>query len=600
MIVALVVDAIRGSSAERESSLLFGSGEMSKVGTIFDESVVDPFAVAGAKIQPSFQEEDTPSRLREGVAERCAAHAGPYDHGIPCTSLGIPVLNRGRHHKWLATIAPMLALISFDAVSRPLLDRMIAQDRLPNCAALLRSGKTYSMETSPIHASVYRSLYTGFSLSTHGVYYPLLWSASEQRVRAVEPLHPEHSVFARLDRAGRRMLVIDPPECGWFEPRHGIALSGWQCTTRFVTPEWYSSNRIARALKHQFGPPKSCHEVFGRPDMPRLRAMHDVLRSAPRRLADATVACLREGEFDCVWATFVAAHIAGHQLWYESLHPKRDADGREPEVLAGIYQKADEALGRMLAAFPRQTAVIVCSPNGMGPETSRADFLPAMLARVLAGRASNRTTAGSSLWRLRAIAPTALRARVADAIPDQLVPRLTAYLENVGVDRRTARAFALPSDGPGFVRLNLKGRERHGIVDPRDAPALLDEISAGLRTFIEPSGENMIASIVRSADLDVPGPKSPLLPDLVIVWSPTPDAALRVVTSPRFGDVARDGVGSGRSGNHCDGSWACVVPGGSGRLAPDVEPVRVIDLAATVCAVMEVPHDDLPGRSLLQ
>src|SRR5262249_41941783 len=161
------------------------------------------------------------------------------------------------------------------------------------------------------------------------------------------------------------------------------------------------------------------------------------------------------------------------------------------------------------------------------------------------------------------------------------------------------RAFALPSDGPGFVRLNLAGRERHGIVDPGDAETLLDEISAGLRTFVEPSGERMITSVVRSSDLDVPGPKSPALPDRVVVWASKPDAALRVVTSPRFGDVVRDGVGSGRSGNHCEGSWACVVPGGSGRHAGDAGPVRAIDLASTVCAAMEVPRDDLPGRSLL-
>jgi hypothetical protein len=143
----------------------------------------------------------------------------------------------------------MLALISFDAVVRPLFDRMIAQGRLPHCAELLRSGKTYSMEATPIHASVYRSLYTGFPLSTHGVYYPLLWSAAEQRVKAAEPLNPDHTVFARLDRAGRRVLIIDPPEGGQFAPRHGIALSGWQFTSRFVMSEWYSSKRIARVLK---------------------------------------------------------------------------------------------------------------------------------------------------------------------------------------------------------------------------------------------------------------------------------------------------------------------------------------------------------------
>ena len=492
----------------------------------------------------------------------------------------------------------MLALISFDAVARPLFDRMITQGRLPNCALLMRNGKTYSMETTPFHASVYRSLYTGFSVSTHGVYYPLVWEASEQRVRAAPPLDPEHSVFARLDRARHRMLVIDPTECSRFEPTHGIALSGWQFTSRFVIHRWNSSKRIGRALERRFGAPRSCHEVFGRPEMVRLRVMHDVLQSAPGRLADAAVACLREDEFDLVWITFVGAHLAGHQLWRESLDSQRDADDREADVLAGIYQKTDEALGRILAAFPPQTTVIMCSPNGMGPETSRADLLPAMLARVLAGHASKRRSA-DPLWRLRAVVPTRLRARVADVLPDQLVPKLTAYLENVGGGRRTARAFALPSDGAGFVRLNRKGRERHGIVDPGEAETLLDEISEGLSTFVEPSGEKMIASVVRSSELDAPGPKSSSLPDLVVVWSPTPAGALRLVTSPRFGDVVRDGVGSGRLGNHCEGAWACVVPGGSGRHARDAGPVRAIDIASTVCEAMEVPRNDLPGRSLL-
>src|SRR5262249_38287088 len=161
---------------------------------------------------------------------------------------------------------------------------------------------------------------------THGVYYPLVWEAAEQRVRAAPLLDSQQSVFARLDRAGRRMLVIDPTECGRFEPTHGIALSGWQFTSRFVISRWSSSKPIARALERRFGAPGSCHEVFGRPEMARLRAMHEVLQSAPGRLADAAVACLREDEFDLMWITFVGAHLAGHQLWRESLDSPRGAD----------------------------------------------------------------------------------------------------------------------------------------------------------------------------------------------------------------------------------------------------------------------------------
>jgi predicted AlkP superfamily phosphohydrolase/phosphomutase len=318
-------------------------------------------------------------------------------------------------------------------------------------------------------------------------------------------------------------------------------------------------------------------------------------------LAKGTASCLKDGEFDLLWVTFVAPHIAGHQLWLDTSNSKTDPTRQEPKLLAGIYQEADEALGQILAALPPKTDLIVFSPNGMGPETSRADFLPAMLARVLEGHVKKRTAYRSSrsLWHLRAVMPTNLRALVATAIPDHLALRVAARLENAGVDRRTTRAFAVPSDGAGFVRLNLRGRERDGIVDPNDAEKLLEEIAVGLATFVEPSGENMISSFSRSSDLDVPGPKSSSLPDLVVAWSQKSGASLRMVTSPQFGEVLRDGVGSGRLGNHCEGAWVCVVPGGSRKLPSDLGPPRAIDLTATICDVMGVPHDDLPGRSLL-
>src|SRR5262249_16824593 len=160
--IAPIVDQIGGSATERELSLLLDFGEMSKAGAILDEPAGDPIGVARVEIQPSFDEEDAPPGLRERVPERGTAHSRPDDDGVPRRSLGMSIGDHGRHQTPSATITPMLALISFDAVARPLFDRMIAQGRLPNCALLMRNGRTYSMETTPFHASVYRSLYTGF------------------------------------------------------------------------------------------------------------------------------------------------------------------------------------------------------------------------------------------------------------------------------------------------------------------------------------------------------------------------------------------------------------------------------------------------------
>lgn len=506
-----------------------------------------------------------------------------------------------RVRAFVARIATVLAVISLDAVSRSLVDRMVEQGRLPNHAELFRRGRTYAMRTTPVHASIYRSLYTGFSLSTHGVHYPLQWCAEEQCVRPADVLNQGDSIFTRLERAGRRILVIDPPECGRFTPTSGIAMSGWQFTTRFVLPRWHSSSPIGRELENRFGRSASCNEVFGRPSLTHLRAMHGVLQSAPRRLVDATFECLKTAAFDFVWVTFVAPHIAGHQLWRESIESPPAANVREPAVLAGIYEHVDAALGQLLDALPPATDILVFSANGMGPETSRADLLPAMLARVLRAGTSRRTDSRSSpVWRLRAAVPTHVRARVADALPDRMALSLAARLEGTGINWKKTAAFAPPSDGPGFVRLNLKGRERDGIVDPSVAESLLQEIADGLQSFVDPSGERVVASVLRSSELDVPGPKSHVLPDLFAMWTEKPDVALHSVQSPRFGEVRRHGVGSGRAGNHPGPTWATIVPGGSRNAGPANGPVEAIDLAATICDAMDVPHRDLPGRSLLQ
>ncbi|MDQ3347145.1 MAG: hypothetical protein M3545_04180 [Acidobacteriota bacterium] len=42
------------------------------------------------------------------------------------------------------------------------------------------------------------------------------------------------------------------------------------------------------------------------------------------------------------------------------------------------------------------------------------------------------------------------------------------------------KAFALPSFSEGYVRLNVRGREERGIVDPADYEAVCEETSAGL------------------------------------------------------------------------------------------------------------------------
>jgi predicted AlkP superfamily phosphohydrolase/phosphomutase len=78
--------------------------------------------------------------------------------------------------------------------------------------------------------------------------------------------------------------------------------------------------------------------------------------------------------------------------------------------------------------------------------------------------------------------------------------------------------FALPSFYDGRLRINLKGRERHGRVHPSRYAATCDEIERLIRACRDPiTGEEAVDSVER------PGEKSPLAlgsneSDLVVVW----------------------------------------------------------------------------------
>jgi predicted AlkP superfamily phosphohydrolase/phosphomutase len=158
-------------------------------------------------------------------------------------------------------------------------------------------------------------------------------------------------------------------------------------------------------------------------------------------------------------------------------------------------------------------------------------------------------------------------------------------------------AFVLASDVVGYIRLNLRGREREGVVEPSEAAGLLDRIAAGLATFADPDGAPSVAEVKRTSEVIAPGRRSDALPDLVVRWSDRPATGLDRVVSPEFGEVPRPGGGSGRSGNHTSDAWAVLTPASRGADRPDG---RVVDLAATVCAALGVEHADLPGRTLLR
>lgn len=500
----------------------------------------------------------------------------------------------------------MLALLHVDAVNTPLLERLIDDGRLPVLQDLRRRGVWYALETPATHfpAAAYFSMHSGYEAGDHGLHFSFQWSPSEQRLRYRLDFGAPTTVWERLAAAGKRTLLIDPYELAPPGRLEGRALSGWQYANILSLERWAVPRGWQRSYERRLGRGPFMQEVFGKRSARSLFSMRRTLLAASARVAELTTEVLRRERFDFVCVSLLAIHQAGHIFWDVSQLDVNDGQRAQLEgTLPLLYEETDRAIGRILAALPDGADLMVVSPLGMGPNTSRIDLLGEMLELVLVPRRTQsgdaRAEAGGRIWRLRAAVPRPVRSAVARALGAHLAREMTAKLSTSGIDWSDTRAFLLPSDENGQIRLNLNGRERDGVVDPAEADSLMEQIAEGLATFRDLDGGPSIKAVDRAADL-FPGRRSDLLPDLVVRWSDTPATGIKGVRSERYGEVRRrSSGGTGRNGAHTAEAFALVVPGSSRGRTPN-RPPRVTDVAATICAVLGADRDVPEGESLLE
>ncbi len=382
----------------------------------------------------------------------------------------------------------MLALIGLDATPAALLAELESEGLMPRLSALRQAGSTVELSTPAAFfaAGAFPTLWSGIPFDEHGIYYPFMWDAAEQRVRYVDAFDSPPPLWERVSAAGGTVLVVDPYEAS--RPAaavNGLAVSGWQFANRVVLRPWSEPRVARRDWQSRLGRAPRAEEVFGEPDERRLRRLAATLMAGPRRVSDLVVSALPAVRPDVLVVALPSVHLAGHQLWdpaavVEGISARSATDLQA--ALRTVAMEADAAVGAIVDALPADSDIVVYSSLGMAAETSRTDVLGTMLGAILGGTALDEGTASGS-WRLRASLPASVRGRVASALPDSVATSLAARLELRGMDWSRTRAFAVPSDTNGLIRFNVQGRERDGIVASSDVEALADEIRSGLESF---------------------------------------------------------------------------------------------------------------------
>jgi predicted AlkP superfamily phosphohydrolase/phosphomutase len=505
--------------------------------------------------------------------------------------------------------------IGFDAAEPTLVQEGIDQGWLPALASLLERGRCVHLEQSNnvFSGAAWPTTITGAEMQDHLLFLDRQLEPGSYRIVHVgSEMIGRPPLWRHVSDAGLNSTVVSVYGAPLLDDFLGTQVLGWGSHDPFgakfgdegaIEPpevrDWLDAAVGRRNLDHAFQLPTTEGEV-----REYVRERVEGVRQQTRALG----LLLERTRWDLFFASFAEPHQAGHLLWHlcDPTHLEHDPDAAE-DVRAGmrqIYEAVDEGIGELLERLPADTTVLVFTPHGMRPQNGRAEPTEAILERggwLVRGAGPGKT--GVRTWLLRTAWRTARRllperARTAVA---RRVPRETWLpgMQLADVDWTATRAFPVPHEHVSYVRLNLKGREPQGSVDPTAVDAVCGELAEALHELVDlDTGEPAVVEVVRTEEV-IGEPAHAGLPDLSIVWA---DAApRRRLRSERLGLIETEPedprTGKHRTTGFVIGAGPGIEPSQSRSLGS--ETAMLADLAPTVLRRLGVPvPQTMHGRPL--
>lgn len=474
--------------------------------------------------------------------------------------------------------------IGLDACDPATVARLAAAGRLPALGRLLDAGVRVPVRNDPafVVAACWPSFATGLRPEHHGYFG---WATLAPGSYATRDLAPEDvrgtPFWETLGAAGRRVAVVDVPRSRCAPALRGLQVVEWGSHDRLgglrTTPASLRAELVARHGLHPvagvepdarrvFSPSDHAHRRGAWRDAAETEALvADELRGLAQKTALSLDLLARE-RWDCFVSVYGEGHSVGHQAWHQHdpAHPRHDADARRAhgDPIARVYRALDDAVAAHQAAAGADATFLVLLSHGMDAAYDAGADLVGRALDVLAHRPEPRCRGWAGVR-----------------------PRLGA-----GAGPPAPRPFfLLPSnDTLPAVRLNVRGRDPEGVIDPERAAAVREALARGLEALVDVETGEPIADVLRVGD----GPVRDARPDLVVALRRR--RPLRAVASPATGQLVVH-PGGWRTGDHRpDG---LLLAAGPGLAAGTRSPLAIEDVAPTIARQLGVALPPCDGRA---
>jgi predicted AlkP superfamily phosphohydrolase/phosphomutase len=362
---------------------------------------------------------------------------------------------------------PRVLVIGLDGATLDLICPWVASGRLPHLARFMEKGSSGKLKSTmpPISPTAWSSFMTGKNPGKHGVFDFTVRDFQNYGTRVT--LRPsEPTLWGALSAQGRRVCVVNVPQTYPPERVNGYMVTGLgtpsQCTFTYPT----ELTESLRKENYRFNLNASLRRDGA------AAFIEDVYRVAGI-VTDTALRLMSQLDWDFSMVVLRLTDEIPHYFWHwmDESHPAhRSADTFHSEAILRCYQKADELVGKLMAAVAdEETTVLVMSDHGFGPlykdvylnewlrqqgylSLHRRPTPRALFTRFLQRLGLTRTQVGHALarWGLHW-----LRGRLRDGLGAwaDLFPQDSNLHVNELVDWNRTRAYSVGYIGQIYVNL---------------------------------------------------------------------------------------------------------------------------------------------------
>ncbi len=506
------------------------------------------------------------------------------------------------------SVKPKVFVIGVDGATFDLIDPWIAEGRLPNFARMLSEGARGLLQSTVIPNSFpgWTSCTTGVNPAKHGIFNALIRkNLNEYRMSVVNSRDIRYErVWQLLSREDLRVGVMNVPCSFPPVPVNGFLIGG------MLSPSLESDFTFPAHLIDEVVENTGDYIIDLRSKhIPREQMRDELLRSVDLRGA-AMDYLIRSRDLDFAMMVFTETDRAQHYFWadMDSAHPAYNPErgARFGSVIRDVYERVDEQIGRLIETVGDECQVIVVSDHGFGSQPHyvyvnrwlmQTGYLKSKIVETLGEKVRGTTRdlldKTGLLVAARAVRNAAFGEPEGAAASDLKNGQLATKRSNIdriidNVDWAHTTAYALVPRG---VRINLKGREPHGIVEPSEYESVRDRLIRDLKRLNFPNGDPVFDRVYRREEV-MEGPYLEFAPDVV--------TCMQVgVPSCHLEPKSVFAVNTGATGSHTD--WGVLIARGPGiRAGADVAGARLMDVTPTALYAMDVPlNDDMDGQPVL-